>query len=89
LFAFDAKYVPAAAKQRGAARLVAAAASSGNLTALDLPSLLYAFRNWSVHGNALDGGFGSRPRFANYLRILLEVLAEIHFATSSALRSKL
>jgi hypothetical protein len=89
LFAVDAKYVPAAAKQKGAAKLVAAAASSGNLTGLDLPRLLYAFRNWSVHGNALDGGFGSRPRFANYVGILLEALAEIHLATGSTLRSKL
>jgi hypothetical protein len=68
-----------------AAKAVATAAGSGNVSALDLPTLLYAFRNWSVHGNALDGSFGSRPGFLRYVGILQDTLAEIHLATSTRL----
>lgn len=89
LFAIDAKYIPASAKAKGNGKVVTAAASSGSLATLDLARLLYAFRNWSVHGNALDGAFGSRPRFSQYVAVLLEVLAEIHLSTASALLPKL
>lgn len=89
LFAVDTKYIPAAAKQKGKAKIVAAAATTGNLSDLDLPTLLYTFRNWSVHGNALDGGFGSRPRFVEYVGLLMEALADVHLSTASALLTKL
>jgi hypothetical protein len=89
LQAIDAKYIPAHTKTKGASKLVADAAAAGTITSLKLPTLLYAFRNWSVHGNALDGAFGSRPRFLEYVGVLLEVLGDVHVSTATLLRSKL
>jgi hypothetical protein len=67
------------------AKAIKNAANSGDFSELDMPTLLYAFRNWSVHGNALDGCFGSRPGFIQYTRLLQETLAEIHLQTSKDL----
>lgn len=89
LFVLDTKYIPMAAKKGAVAKAISSAATSGNVAALDLPFLVYAFRNWSVHGNALDGAFGSRPRFVTYVATLLEVLAEVHLSTAKLLRAAL
>jgi len=89
LFAIDTKYIPAAAKKHAKAKLVSDAASMGSPETLDLATLLYTFRNWAVHGNALDGAFGSRPRFLTYVGTLLNALAEIHAHTAVTLQSKL
>jgi hypothetical protein len=89
LYAIDKKYIPPATKSKGAAKKIAEAAASGNMADLDLPLLLYAFRNWSVHGNALHGSFGGRPKFATYVELLLETLAETHLGTAAALLNKL
>jgi hypothetical protein len=88
LSAIHAKYLPRNSHGK-TAKAVTAAATSGNIVALDLPTLLYAFRNWSVHGNALDGSFGSRPGFLRYAEILQETLAEIHLATAISLQKSL
>jgi len=69
LNAIHLKYVPSA-HQGQAAKALAAAANSGSAALLDLPTMLYGFRNWSVHGNALDGCFGSHPRFVRYVGLL-------------------
>jgi len=89
LYAIDKKYIPQTTKTMGAAKKIAEAAVSGNMSDLDLPLLLYAFRNWSVHGNALHGSFGGRPKFATYVELLLETLAETHVGTAAALLNKL
>lgn len=88
LAAIQAKYLPS--KPNGkTGKLVAEAAVSGNFAALTLPRLVYAFRNWSVHGNALDGSFGSRPAFERFVEILAQVLAEVHGCAASTLLSRL
>lgn len=89
LYAIDKKYVPPTTKTKGVAKKIAEAAASGSMADLDLPLLLYAFRNWSVHGNALHGSFGGRPKFAAYVELLLETLAETHVGTATALLTKL
>ena len=84
LSALHTKYLPRTA--RGVTgRAVADAATSGSVNTLDLPTLLYAFRNWAVHGNALDGAFGTRPGFLTYVGVLVDVLAEVHVSTASEL----
>ena len=67
------------------AKAIEAAAITGNMAGLDIPTIIYAFRNWSVHGNALDGSFGSRPRFLEFCRSLIGLLAEVHRDTAAAL----
>ena len=89
LQAIEAKYIPPDTKHGGTGKKVAEAAGSGNFSTLDLPTLLYAFRNWSVHGNALDGSFGGRPKFNVYVEILAETLAEVHLNTTSLLLQRL
>lgn len=69
------------------ARAILDAANTGNFGALDLGTLVYAFRNWTVHGCAMDGCFGSRTRFRRYIEILQQVLADVHLTTASAIEA--
>ncbi len=85
LHAINAKYIPPSAQAKGTGKKIADAANSSDLSSLDLPTFLYAFRNWSVHGNALDGAFGGRPKFNTYVEILTETLAEVHQEIASLL----
>lgn len=87
LTAIQAKYLDHAASKGTTAKQIALAASSGNIASLGLPTLLYAFRNWSVHGAALDGSFGTRPGFVRYVEILQEVLAEVHCSTADEIET--
>jgi NADPH-dependent ferric siderophore reductase len=89
LYALNARYIPHQARDQGTGKLIKAAASSGNMSKLDLPTLLYAFRNWAVHGNALYGAFGSKPRIETYIEVLSETLAEVHSKTASLLLARL
>jgi len=90
LRALQTKYLSHIRPIRGrTAKAVAGAAVSGNVASLDLATLLYAFRNWSVHGNALDGCFGSRPGFLKYVGILQQVLADVHVATATKLDARI
>jgi hypothetical protein len=84
LSAIRMKYLPKNMHGR-TAEAIEAAVKAGNANSLDMPTLLYSFRNWSVHGNALDGCFGSRPRFVNYVCLLEETLAEVHLHTAQKL----
>lgn len=89
LQAINTKYMPPDARALGKGKTIDTAAKTGNVSTLDLPTLLYVFRNWSVHGNALDGSFGGRPKFKTYLGTLIETLAEVHMGTATVLRQKL
>jgi hypothetical protein len=70
---------------KGLASQAVAQAAAGNFSQLTIPKLLYAFRNWSVHGNALEGSFGTRPGFITYVETLEEILAEVHLTTATRL----
>lgn len=89
LSAIQRKYAPSHTKLPRTARTLADAAASGNIAGLDLPTMVYGFRNWSVHGNALDGCFGSRPGFLNFVGLLQQVLAGVHLNTATLLHSRL
>ncbi len=85
--AIQHKYLKNGTRLPPTARAIANAAATGRTTTLDLPTIIYAFRNWSVHGNALDGSFGSRPRFLTFVMSILEVLGEVHLNTSRLIRA--
>ena len=89
LLAIQTKYLQHAASKGKTAKRIACAAQTGNLSALSLPTLLYAFRNWSVHGAALDGSFGTRPGFVRYVEILQDVIADVHCSTADNLAEKI
>ena len=65
------------------------AVQQNDARSLDMPTLLYSFRNWSVHGSTLHGCFGSRPGFYEYVCLLQETLAEVHKETATKLEKKL
>lgn len=83
------KYIPAGRRRGRTAQALTLAASTGNIAALDLQTMLYGFRNWSVHGNAFGGSFGTRPGFLSYVGLLQQALAEVHRSTAELLRAKL
>ncbi len=86
LRAVNEEYVPMNLKIKGSvAQALSTAAATGHFGNLDLPTLLYSFRNWSVHGNVLHGSFGGRPKFSLYVEQLLETLADIHLGAANAL----
>jgi hypothetical protein len=89
LTALHEKYLSIGPPRGKTAKAIAAAAKAGQASTLDLPTLLYSFRNWSVHGNALDGSFGSRPGFQKYVALLHETLAHVHLNTGTVISSKL
>jgi len=89
LHAIYAKYIPAGKVEGRAAKALRSAATSGNISALNLPTLIYGFRNWFVHGNALDGSFGTRPGFLDYVGILQQGLADVHLSTAIELQKRL
>lgn len=82
------KYLPSNIHGR-TAKAIQQAVQTGNANSLDMPTLLYGFRNWSVHGNALHGCFGSHPRFSEYTSLLQETLADIHCDVANKLNSLL
>ena len=89
LRAIHLKYIPSGTHHGACAAALASAASSGSAALLDLPTMLYGFRNWAVHGNALDGCFGSHPRFVRYVELLTTVLADVHVNAAQVLQARL
>lgn len=88
LKAISLKYLPNNIKGH-VAKLVKQAVQTENTECLKIPELLYLFRNWSVHGNALPGCFGSHSRFLEYASLLQETLADVHYGTATKLMSLL
>jgi hypothetical protein len=86
LQAIHVKYLPSDIRGK-TAEAIRDAADAGSANSLDMPTLLYAFRNWSVHGNTLHGCFGSHSRFYKYSCLLQETLADVHYDTAQKLRS--
>ena len=58
------KYTPDMYKSRGAAarRVKDVATGAQPITSLDLPTLIYATRNWILHGALVDSSFRGSPR---------------------------
>lgn len=82
------KYLPNNIRGR-TAKAMQQAVRAGNANSLDMPTLLYGFRNWSVHGNTLHGCFGSHPGFLEYASLLQETLADVHYETARQLSNLL
>ena len=82
------KYLPSNIPGR-TAQAIQQAVQTGNANSLDMPTLIYGFRNWSVHGNALHGCFGSHPGFHEYTCLLQETLADVHHGISRQLSNLL
>jgi hypothetical protein len=89
LQALHSTYVPISSAGKGASKKIGAALAAGSWASLDVPLLIYALRNWSVHGNTIDSSFRSKPRFLTYVTTLTDALADVHMHTSSELARRL
>lgn len=63
---------------KATADTIARAARSGSFASLDLPILIYAARNWFVHGVMTDAAFHSPGKFRAFVDTLNEALASVH-----------
>lgn len=82
LKALHYKYTPIHYQNMSTGKKVATAISSGNLAALDVPTLMYLMRNWSVHGGIVSSNFRSVSGFEEYISTMNEALALIHLCFS-------
>lgn len=72
------KYTPAQYRNMATGKLIQQAITTGDYTRLDVPTLIYLMRNWSVHGGVVSSSFRSVPRFNSYISIVSSSLALIH-----------
>lgn len=82
------KFTPLPYRTRGVGKVIDTAISSGNFASLDLATIVYAMRNWSVHGGLIGSSFRSVPRFRVFIRNILAAIADIHVGVSTELLKK-
>jgi len=78
LKALHFKYTPIQYQNMATGKKVATAINSGNLTGLDLPTLMYLMRNWMVHGGIVSSNFRSTSGFDKYVGAVNETLSLVH-----------
>ena len=84
------KYTPSAYRARGdSARAIRDVVLNGHpVTGLDLPTLLYSTRNWTVHGSLLDSSFRGAPQqYQLYAITATRAVADILGRFASAFRA--
>ncbi|MEJ1936177.1 hypothetical protein WDZ92_38780 [Nostoc sp. NIES-2111] len=82
------KFTPAPYRSFGVGRAIQAAIQKQSMSQLDLATMIYAMRNWSVHGGLIGSSFGSVPGFNIFIGAILEATSEIHLNVSKQLLSK-
>jgi hypothetical protein len=84
------KYTVLDYQRRGIGPALHQAVTSGNYTHLDLPTLIYATRNWNIHGVILSSSFrGPRQRFLSWINTTNMALARVLEGTATALSKKM
>jgi hypothetical protein len=72
------KYTTASEQARGFGKKLAAASAAGTISSVDLPTIIYATRNWHVHGVLLSSSFrGPSKKFELYINTINKSLAEV------------
>jgi len=82
------KFTPGPYRNKGVGKTIQDAIISGNYSVLDLATIVYAMRNWTVHGSLLGSSFRSVPRFNLFIETVLEAVADVHAGVSSALLAR-
>ena len=83
------KFTPQPYRNKGVGKTIQSAITSGNYSLLDLATIIYAMRNWSVHGGLIGSSFRSVPRFNQFIATIFTALADVHSGVSSALLAEL
>jgi hypothetical protein len=72
------KYTTASQQKLGFGKKLVAASAAGTISPVDLPTIIYATRNWHVHGVLLSSSFrGPSQKFELYINTINKALAEI------------
>lgn len=82
------KFTPQPYRGKGVGKAIQNAISTGNYSVLDLSTIIYAMRNWSVHGSLIGSSFRSVQRFNAFIGTVLAATADIHSGVSSNLLTK-
>lgn len=82
------KFTPQPYRAKGVGKTIQDAISSGSYALLDLSTIVYAMRNWSVHGGIIGSSFRSVPRFNTFIGTVLAATSDIHAGVSSKLLAK-
>lgn len=82
------KFTPQPYRDKGVGKTIQDALTSGNYSLLDLATIIYAMRNWSVHGGLIGSSFRSVPRFNLFIATILAAISDVHSGVSSALLAK-
>lgn len=72
------KYTPVSYRNRGIGIKLQLSIQNGNANNLNLPDIIYALRNWSLHGSLLGSSFRSTSRFTTFIDTVNDALSEIH-----------
>lgn len=83
------KYTPISYQSMGVGRRMQESISNGSTENLDLATLIYAMRNWSVHGGVVASSFRSVPRFKSYIGTVVKAVADIHVGVSENLHNSI
>jgi hypothetical protein len=83
------KFTPHPYRNKGVGKTIQSAIATGNYTLLDLATIVYAMRNWSVHGGLIGSSFRSVPRFNSFIGIVNAAVADVHVGISRALLAKI
>lgn len=83
------KFTPYPYRNKGVGKTIQSAVTTGNYTILDLATIVYAMRNWSVHGGLIGSSFRSVPRFNSFIGTVNAAVADVHVGISNALLAKI
>lgn len=84
------KYTVAHEQNRGLGKKLIGAAITKNYATLDLPTLIYATRNWNVHGVLLSSSFrGTRKKFNVWIDTVNLALAKVLEGAANAIQKAL
>ena len=72
------KYIVPDQRDKGVGLTIGSAITSTPAATLEIPTIIYAARNWSVHGVLLSSSFrGSRQKYVTFIESLMFVLSEV------------
>jgi hypothetical protein len=84
------KYTIDSEKSRPIGKKIYAATQTQIYTDLDLPILIYATRNWNIHGALIGSSFrGTEARFLSYISTINAALADVLLGAGKAILAKL
>lgn len=83
------KYTPPDYRARGVGQRIQRAISSNSLSHLELAAMIYAMRNWHLHGGMMSSSFNSVPGFKKFIDTVLDATSAIHLGFSKELLAEL